>query len=134
MGSANDLGRRLEAIGLSSFREYHVRSAAVEWLKLLGAILAGLLLVLLAISGADPGLVNIGGMTLLVFVCVAAETRKLWAWRWYWVSLSVAFVLHCGTLLLIVRRIGTTFPTMYDFVVGVPEMVVLYLILNCLAG
>jgi len=111
-----------------------VRRVARELLKLLVAILTGLALVVLAISGANPGRVNVVGMTVLVFIAVASETRKLWASRRYWFALSTAFVLHCGALLLIVRRTGTNFPTVYDFVFGLPEMVGLYLILNYLAG
>ena len=111
-----------------------MRRVARELLKLLVAILTGLALVVLAISGANPGRVNVVGMTVLVFIAVASETRKLWASPRYWFALSTAFVLHCGALLLIVRRTGTNFPTVYDFVFGLPEMVGLYLILNYLAG
>ncbi len=93
-----------------------------EVLKFLGAVFIGVLLVFVAIGGADAGLVNICGMTILIFAFVVSETRKLWTKRNYWALLGLAFVLHSGVVLLVVRRHGATFPTMYDIVFGVPEM------------
>ncbi len=101
-----------------------------EVLKFLGAVLIGILLVALAIGGADAGLVNLSGMTIVIFAFVVSETRKLWTKPNYWGLLGLAFVAHSGAVLLIVKRYGATFPTVYDIVFGVPEMIGLCFLLR----
>src|SRR5690242_1596486 len=53
-----------------------VRKAAVESIKLLGAVLCGITLVLLVLVGVEAGLLNLLVLTVVVFVAVAAQTRK----------------------------------------------------------
>lgn len=55
------------------------------------------------------------------------------AQRGYRNVLLMGLAAQDGALVLIVNRSGTSFPTLYDFYFGVPEIAALYLLLNYFA-